>query len=60
MKRFWVGFIAGIFFGAVTAGTAAVVAGDNGYMMGWEIKKDGEKICSDPYIWTEIKEIECD
>jgi len=47
-------------FGAVTAGMAAVIAGNDGTMTGWSVTKDGEEICSDPTISISSKEIECD
>jgi hypothetical protein len=39
---------------------AAQIVGGNGYMIGWDIQKDGETICSDPFVWTATKEIDCD
>ena len=33
---------------------------DTGYLMGWDIKKERETICSDPYVGVDQKEIECD
>lgn len=39
---------------------AAKVVGDTGYLMGWDITKEGETICSDPYVWVDQQEIECD
>jgi hypothetical protein len=38
----------------------AKVVGDNGYLMGWDITKEGETICSDPYVWVDQHEVECD
>jgi hypothetical protein len=60
MLRFAVGLVLGIILGATAVGYSAVVAGDNGYLLGWSVNKDGEEICSEPYIWTASKEIECD
>ena len=39
---------------------AAQVVGTNGYLTGWSVTKDGDEVCSDPYIWTSTREIECD
>jgi hypothetical protein len=48
------GFILGLLLGY------AVNVYANGYLMGWEVTKDGVTICDDPYMWSTLKEIECD
>ena len=60
MKKFVAGFIAGLTTALTISAFAAKMVGSNGYLMGWEITKDGEEICSDPYVWTATREIECD
>lgn len=40
--------------------STAKIVGDNGFLMGYEITKDGETICSDPYVWVGTQEMECD
>lgn len=59
MRKFLLGLIAGILLGGSIATYAAGVFGD-GYLMGWTVTKDGEEVCSDPFTWPGIKEIECD
>ena len=60
MIKFVAGLCLGLFLGGAMASFAAVIAGDNGYAQGWTVMKEGEEICSDPYVWTGTKEIECD
>ena len=60
MRRFLAGFILGLLVGGTTTAIAAQLVGDTGYLMGWDITKDGETICSDPYVWTATHELECD
>jgi hypothetical protein len=60
MRKYLVGFVAGIALGAAIPAAAAVVVGDTGYLMGWSVTKDGEEICSMPFVWTATKEIDCD
>jgi hypothetical protein len=60
MKRFVTGFVLGLITTLALSAGAAKMLGDNGYLMGFEVKKDGETICSDPYIWIGTREIECD
>ncbi len=59
MKGFVFGFILGVTV-ASGAASAALVVGQNGYLSGWTVTKDGEEICDSPFAWTAIKEIECD
>jgi hypothetical protein len=40
--------------------TAAALVGSTGYLMGWTVTKDGDEICSMPFVWTATKEIDCD
>jgi len=60
MKKFWFGLALGLIVGASTSSVAAQLVGNNGYLMGWDVQVNGETVCSDPFIWTGTKEIECD
>ncbi len=53
-------FLAGLLVGGSLSAAAAKVLGDNGYLSGWDVISDDEVICSDPYVWTSTREIECD
>lgn len=60
MKRLAYGFIAGLFVGLAATTQAASVLGDNGYLLGWTVVRNGEEICSQPFVWKVTREIECD
>lgn len=60
MRGFFLGLVLGFMLGGSVAAFAAVIAGENGYVLDWSVTKGGEEICSGPFIWTSTKEIECD
>ena len=60
MRTFVSGFICGALAAAALGAAAAQLVGDTGYLMGWDVTIGGETVCSDPYVWTLTREIECD
>lgn len=60
MKKFAFGFLAGISLGAVVPAAASAFVGGSGYLSGWTVTKNGTEICYMPYVWSGMKEIECD
>lgn len=60
MRKFVTGLIVGLTLGTVMPAAAAQIVGSTGYLIGWDVTKDGETICYAPYIWTYTREIECD
>lgn len=60
MRKFIMGFVLGLATATVTAAGAATLVGGTGYLSGWTVTKDGDEICYMPYVWTSIREIECD
>lgn len=60
MRKYFLGFLFGFTVGATTSLYAAKIVGGNGWLIGWDITIDGDTVCSDPYIWVSIREIECD
>lgn len=59
MRKYIIGFVSGVLFGAAVPAAAATLAG-NGYLYGWEVTKNGYTVCYVPYVWTATREIECD
>jgi uncharacterized membrane protein len=41
-------------------GATSSEAASNGWLYGWEVKIGKRVICRDPYLWNEVKEIECE
>jgi len=60
MRKFALGLAAGLALGITTTAMAAQIVGGVGYLMGWDVVKNGDTICSDPFIWPATKEIDCD
>ena len=60
MRKYLIGFAAGIALGASASASAAMLLGQTGYLAGWTVTKDGDEICYMPYVWVSLKEIECD
>lgn len=63
MRRFRdlaMGTVIGFLLGIAVSASAQRIVGNDGYLMGWDITYRGEVICSDPFIWRSIMEIECE
>lgn len=58
MRKFAFGFITGLLLGFAGPVAAAIVGPR--YLLGWSVTKDGDEVCSDPFIWPATREIECD
>jgi len=60
MRKFLAGVALGLALGTATTALAAKMVGDSGYLFGFDVKVNGKKVCSDPWIWTNgLNEIEC-
>ena len=52
-------FIAGLIVGFALSGGVACAYFSSGFMLGWSVTIKNREICSDPYMWPSLKEIEC-
>jgi len=59
-KQFAAGLAVGLVLGMTVSAWAAQVVGRNGYLLGWEVTLEGDTVCTDPYVWVSLREIECD
>lgn len=61
MRKFISGLAAGVILGITLSASAAMVVGNTGYLMGWDVVlSNGNTVCTDPYVWPGTREIECD
>jgi hypothetical protein len=60
MRKIAIGFIAGMIAGAAVPVGAAALVGSTGYLFGWTVTMDGDEVCDTPFVWTALREIECD
>ena len=60
MRNYLLGLMTGLSIAGGASAWAAGVVGD-GYLHGWDVMSaDGEIVCSEPYVWSATREIECD
>ena len=60
MKKIVLGAVVGFLLGsAVTVVANIRVVGVVGYLFGWDVKINGNKLCSDPWVDGTFREIEC-
>ena len=59
MRKFYAGLALGLAIGAAGSAAAAEIVGRTGYLNGWDVVSASRTICSDPYVWTATREIEC-
>ena len=59
MRRFVVGLLVGVGLGTAIPVAAATLVGGTGYLFGWTVEVNGRVVCSDPFVWTSLREIDC-
>ena len=60
MRNFVLGLFVGIGIAAAAGVYAAAVVGGNGWLVGWDVIINNSVVCSDPYVRTGVREIECE
>jgi len=60
MRVFAIGLILGLILGCAATACAAALVGANGYLHGWSVTKEGEEVCTDPYVRVGENKIECE
>lgn len=58
--RFLAGLVVGVLAGLVVPAAAQRLVGGEGYLFGWDVLFSGRILCSDPFVWSATREIECD
>jgi hypothetical protein len=58
MRAMLVGILLGLALGLCASALAA--NGGAGFLLGWTVMKNGSLLCSDPFVWPTIKEIDCE
>ena len=53
-------FVAGAVFGFVCGVMVTAEAARDGYLFGWTVTSGKIVMCEEPYLWVQLKEIECD
>ena len=59
MRRYLIGFAAGIVLGAALPVAAAELTGSSGYLHRWVVTYKGKIVCYAPYVFVKTKEIDC-
>jgi hypothetical protein len=58
MKNFVLGLMLGLSVALGAHAWAAQVLAQ-GYLTGWDVMHKGERVCTTPFVWEAIREIEC-